>query len=245
MRKKWAFLLAMALLAITAIPSAVYGTSINETSEQVWTETLNRVKNAEPEDVILVDTKGSTTLSTSVIYALWGKNVDLELVFKDYSWSLYGNDIEYAPRGRTYYELRVETGGDEALLALAGDSAIVQLTLPPYGPYPYKAELIWNVGWELGGKTVYPYFYNEREGVLEPCTETEVNSYGYAAFVFEKGGKYVVTSEKLPEAETPEPTAVPTPEAEITVEFSPPPETAPSPTPWPEPVPYKPGGQRM
>lgn len=135
----------------------------------------------------------SNMLEDNVLEAIRGEAVTLILEGKDYSWSIYGKSVTSSLKSINMEV--VMNGGtipDKYLNLVKKFKDQVQLQLKHSGPFPFSAELKFNVGQEQAGRYANLFYFNPSTLTLEKISSSKVDKDGNTSFVFTHASDYVV-----------------------------------------------------
>ena len=144
-----------------------------------------------------MNARNQTNVPAVVLSAISGKDVDLNIRFNSYSWSINGLSVGNLPARVRNYNLRVRAIRSSTLSALAEGNDIAQLELTFKGEFPFEAVLNYRIGARHTGREVYLYYFNATERSLEFVGSITVGERGFADLPIAKGTRYVLTSNPI------------------------------------------------
>ena len=194
-----------------------------ELDAAVESQVIADVENAPAGSTITVDMeKADGTIATVVtkemLQAAQDKDVTIEMDMGDYSWSIYGMDIEALDDIHDVdLEVTLNTNAipSATVQALAGGKPTLQLSLTYSGDFGFNADLKFNVGLQYAGLNVSLYYYDSL-GKLVFIDSSPVDADGNVSLTFSHASDYVVIIDEEV-SETPETETTETP-ADSTVE---------------------------
>ena len=160
----------------------------------------------------------ATVVTKEMLQAAQDKDVTIEMDMGDYSWSIYGMDIEALDDIHDVdLEVTLNTNAipSATVQALAGGKPTLQLSLTYSGDFGFNADLKFNVGLQYAGLNVSLYYYDSL-GKLVFIDSSPVDADGNVSLTFSHASDYVVIVDEEV-SETPETETTETP-ADSTVE---------------------------
>ena len=135
----------------------------------------------------------NTTVETYDLEQIKGKDKTLVIEEPDYSWNIYGKDIEKIPDANL--SLKVVTNPEEfaygGVPEFFGNTLIYKIGIEHDGEFGFTAMLRYNIGTEQIGRFAH-LFYVVGDGTFEYLCSTLVDENGYALFPFSHASEYII-----------------------------------------------------
>ena len=135
----------------------------------------------------------NTTVETYDLEQIQGKDKTLVIEEPDYSWNIYGKDIEKIPDANL--SLKVVTNPEEfaygGVPEFFGNTLIYKIGIEHDGEFGFTAMLRYNIGTEQIGRFAH-LFYVVGDGTFEYLCSTLVDENGYALFPFSHASEYII-----------------------------------------------------
>lgn len=151
-----------------------------------------------------MELNGAAKVPAGFLNALAGLDVTVELDLGGGAvWVLRGTDLP-EDGSLTALDLGLRRSGtaipDGVLSALAGDKAVIRLTLSHDGPFPFPLTLRLELGGEHGGKWANLYYYSASAKALEFRASARADAKGVAELPFDHASSYAVILDSVSHA---------------------------------------------
>lgn len=135
----------------------------------------------------------NTTVEAYDLKQIKGKDKTLVIEEPEYSWNIYGKDIEKIPDANI--SLKVVTNPEEfaygGVPEFFGNTLIYKIGIEHDGEFGFTAMLRYNIGTEQIGRFAH-LFYVVGDGTFEYLCSTLVDENGYALFPFSHASEYII-----------------------------------------------------
>lgn len=164
-----------------------------ELPDPVVDQVISEIINAEDGAQIVVSMDDSTVISSEILEAAKGKNVELVLNMGSYQWIIKGTDI--AASVLQDINMTVEFGTDNIpqniLAQISGGKPVYQISLEHEGDFGFRAELSFHIDAEYAGK-IGNLFYYDSDGKLIYIDAGRIGTDGEISLTFSHASDYAV-----------------------------------------------------
>jgi hypothetical protein len=169
--------------------SAPVSVSVSGTNTASVADTI---KDVAAGSTVTVDMSSNKTITTDVLEAAKGKNVDIVLDMGGYTWTINGSQIT----GDSLHDVNMNVSfgtnniSQNEISSLVGNNSYQTISLDYDGPFGFTASLGFNVGSANAGKYVNLYYYTD-EKVMEYQNSGVVDAQGNTTLTFTHASEYV------------------------------------------------------
>lgn len=161
--------------------------------EEEINQVIEEIRHSDAGATIHVDMRKATVIPKEVLEAIQGKEINIVLHMKGYSWSIGGTNVLADNLKDTDLEVKIDTDTIPGSLvdSIAGGKPATQLSLTHNGPFGFRADLTLNLGSEYHGRTGNLYYYDS-SGKLVFRNAGVIGTDGQISLSFSHASDYVV-----------------------------------------------------
>lgn len=165
----------------------------NKMSQQAIEETINQINNAKDGETLEVSMGNATIVPKSILEALKGKNVTVNLNMNGYTWSINGKEIMSNNLQDINLAVTMNTNNipNKIIDQLAQGDPVKQLSLAHNGDFGFKANLSFNIGEEFKDKYGNLYYYDS-DGKMVYMNAGQIKDDGLVSLSFSHASEYAV-----------------------------------------------------
>ncbi|MBQ5761741.1 MAG: CehA/McbA family metallohydrolase [Clostridia bacterium] len=160
-----------------------------------WNQVSITIASVKDGSNVVVELKGNTTITASVLQTLKGRNVNLVMKLENgISWTINGTTITNATLGNIDFGVALNTNviPDNLISKIAGAKQTIEFSLNHNGEFGCTAQMTMNVGAENSGKYAKLYYYNPQTGKLEFQMNGVIGADGNTTLSFTHASDYVI-----------------------------------------------------
>lgn len=158
-----------------------------------WDAIIDEIRSADKGDTIHIDMNGTTVLPESVIWAIKGRDINLELdMGNGFTWTINGTTVTN-PHD---VDLAVKKGSSsipvKVINALTGECTYVTLSLEYDGDFGFTATLQFDAGDDVAGLWANLYWYIPQSKAFEFMDSGKINKNRQVKLTFTHASEYVI-----------------------------------------------------